>query len=419
MKFPRGIAEGGNGVLNGLSRTLNIDVHYFVKSGFWTYFGYGGSVLLRMILLVIFARFADKGFYGEYQFVSTVLWVLVLFSMPGMDTSIVQSVARGYESSLISGTRAKLRWSLLGSAALVCVSLYFKYVSPRPFWNVFLALVVFFPLWSAGSTIMAYYRGKEQFDKAAFYEIFVGILTTIASIVAFLLTKSLLVIFVASTIIGILVFEIMYSRLLCRIKPLPVDEHVVSYGRHVTFMTAINFVAPYADRFAITYIAGYEGLAVYSIATSIPMTLSFCGKLLSTLLLPKLSRGHDSHVHSIKKLFWWFSLAALIMTGVVILLMPWLIPFLFSDEYVEAVRYSQAALLYLVFFIPTSVLYSVFQGKKAVKLLYAYNLGIGITDLALLAVMVPLYGIWGAILTKVILGFLGFVFLVIAFYRKH
>lgn len=419
MKFPRGIAESGNGLLSSLSRTLNIDVHYFVKSGFWMYLGYGCSVLFRMILLVIFARFASKEFYGEYQFVSTVLWVLVVFSMPGMDTSILQSVARGYESSLISGTRAKMRWSLLGSVALVFVALYFIYVSPRPFWNVFMALVVFFPLWSAGSTIMAYYRGKEQFDKAAFYEISVGILTTIASIVAFLLTKSLLVIFVASIVVGILMFEFTYSRLARRIKPVPVDGQVVSYGRHVTLMTAVNFVAPYADRFAITYIAGYEGLAVYSIATSIPTTLAFCGKLLSTLLLPKLSRDHPGHVHSIKALFWWFSLAALVMTGVAILVIPWLIPFLFSEGYVESVRYAQVALLYLVFFIPTSVLYSFFQGRKSVRLLYAYNLGIGVAHLIILAVMVPLFGIWGAIVSNVILGFFGFVFLVVAFYRKH
>ncbi len=419
MKFPKSIADGGNGVLDGLSRVLNIDVRYFMKSGFWIYLGYGCSVLFRVVLLVIFARFADKDFYGQYQFISTVLWVLVVFSMPGMDTAVVQSVARGFESSLIYGARAKLRWSLLGSVALVCVSLYFKYISPRPFWNVFMALVVFFPLWVAGSSITAYYRGKEQFDKAAFYEIVTGVLSTIAAIVAFLLTKSLLVIFVASTIVGILAFEIVYSRLSRKVKIVPVDSHVVSYGRHVTFMTAINFVAPYADRFAITYISGFEGLAVYSIANSIPSTLSFCGKLLSTLLLPKLSRDHPGHVHRIRGLFWWFSLVSLIMVVLAILIMPWLIQFLFSDKYVEAVKYSQVAMLYLVFFIPTSILYAVFQGRKSVRLLYAYNLGIGITDFVLLAVMVPLYGVWGAIVSNVILGVLGFIFLVVAFYRKH
>ncbi len=419
MRFIRSLAERGNGVLNRLSRFLNIDVQYFVRSGFWTYLGYGGALLCRLVLLIVMARVADKGFYGEYQFISTILFTFMVFSMPGMDTAIVQSVARGYESSFFSGTRSKLRWSLMGSVALVGVSLFFKFVRPQPFWHVFLAMAVLFPLFAAISSIMAYYRGKEQFDKAALYEVLLGVLGMIAGILALLLTKSLFAIMISSMIVAILVFVFAYLKLARNVKRSPVDKNIVSYGRHVTFMSAINFLTPFADRFVIAFIAGFEVLAVYTIATSIPLTLSFCGKLFSSLLLPKLSRAHSGHAYRIKTLFWEFALVSAVMVVVVILVMPWLIPFVFSEKYVESVRYAQVALIYLMFFVPTSVLYAFFQGRKLVKLLYAYNLGTGVLELVLLALMTSFYGVWGVILSKVIVGLLGFVFLTMVFYRKH
>lgn len=403
---------------NKLSQILNIDVLYFVKGGFWIGFNYVFVTLLRLALISILAYAVDVDFYGKYQFILTLISIASVFSLPGMDLAITQSVARGYESSLIFGTKTKIKWGIFGSLFLAGAALFFKFVHPENFWFVFILAAFFLPFTSF-SSVIAYYRGKENFKQSAFYSMIGQSSHVFATILAILLVKSLLAIVVAMMSVSIAVYGYFYFKEKKSIKKKKFDKTISRYGKDLTFMTFLEYLMPYADKLIITFFAGFTGLAVYAIAIAITTHLSISGKLISFLILPKLSRAKPHHTKKINQIMWASIIVTLITMAILALTLPWLIPLLFSQKYVESVLYAQIALGYLVFFLPSSILYSYFLARKKTKLLYAYNVGVGVLNLVLLGVFVPLLGILGAVIGKVALGFLGFVFLTTMFYSQH
>ncbi len=405
------------GVFRRLSELLKVDVKYIVKNGLWLGFGYGSVGFFRLLLVVILARFADKQFFGEFQFVSNAVAFAMLFSLPGMDTSVVQSVARGFSSSFVFGVREKLKWGLAGSLLLIGMAAFFKFVRFEGFWPVFIGAAFLFPLYAGYTGVLAYFRGKEEFHRAALYDCLIAFVVFVVVLTAFLVSKSLLVMFLSSLLSVIIVFWIVYSRI--DVNEKPVDKNMVSFGRHLTFMNSLNYVVPYVDKLVVGLFAGFDVLAVYYVATAFTPYVSATGRLFTVLLLPKLSRRLPDHSRCIKRLFWWFVLAVACFVGILALIIPWLVPFVFSEKYVDAVFYAQFSLIYLAFFLPSTVIYAFFLGRRKTNVLYVYNLGIGVLNLLLLGLFVYLFGVFGAVLAKVVLGIVGFAFLVVFFYRNH
>ncbi len=405
MKSVRGIETGGNGVLNGLSRVLNIDVEYFVHGGFWLGVDQGVGMLLRLVQVAVFAHVVDKTFYGEYQFIITMMTAFALFALPAMDTAIIQSVANGYKSSLVVGTRAKFKWSLLGCLGLVLTGLFYKFVRPEPFWLVLILCAVFFPFYFSLSSVSAYYRGRENFRAAAVYGLLVEAVAMVVVVGMLMLTKSLVWVVGSMMASSVLVLLWVFVKARREIRMEPVDKNVVSFGIHLTVMNALNYLSFYADKLIIGILIGLENLAVYSVAIGAANNLAAGGNLFGILLLPKLSR--NDHSAKIKQWFWLAIIGSLAAAVAAAFVMPWLIPLLFSEKYSDAVLYSQIVMAFLVFYLPACVLRSYFQGRKKTKFLYVHNVTFGILNLVLLFVFVPLYGILGAVISKVALHAVG------------
>ncbi len=408
----------GRSALDGLSQTLDLDILYFVRNGLWIALGYAGMMLLRLAGTIIFAHLAEQQLYGQYQFIITVVTVLVVFSLPNMGFAIMQSVASGYDSSVIRGINAKIAWSVLGSIALLGVAAFFRFVRYEQFWYVFLIAAALFPAYSGLLSVLYYHRGKEKFRAVAGYQVLSQLLITCATVAALLLTKSLAIIIAAWMAAAVIVPLLVYARLLRTVKRKPVDPHVVAFGRHLSFMTVVTDVSPYVDRLVVAAVAGFSGLAVYSIALALASQFIAFGDLLSSLVLPRLSRAHPKQERTIRRLFWLLCVGCALVSAVLVLGMRWLIPLLFSENYAASIPYAQLVSVSLAFFLPSSILHAYFQSRKKTKLLYAYNLGCGITQIILLVSLVPLFGIFGAVASRVILSVLGFLFLTVVFFRS-
>lgn len=403
-------------IINGLSNSLQIDVSYFARAGFWVVVGYAGSALLRILQIIILARAIDRQLYGEYQFVLVLIAAVAVFSLPGMDSAIVRSVANGYFSSFVAGTKAKLKWALIGTLVLLGMAVFFKFFQPKPFWHLFIFVALLFPCYTGFTGISAYYRGREKFRAAALYDLLVAGVSTFSVVVALLIEKSVFSIILSLMIFNILLYLYFYVKTCKQIPHKPLDRAVVREGVHYSVIGALSYLTPYVDKFIIAFIVGFEGLAIYAVAVSLLLNLSNGSYLISMLLLPKLSRAKSHHAVRIRGLFWLMCLSIAGIVALVILLTPLLLPLLFSVKYVESVRYAQIALVSLVFMLPSAVLVTYFRAGNRTKFLYVYSLGMGVMNIVLLGIGVPLFGILGAVLSKVLLGFLGCAFLTISFF---
>ena len=71
------------------------------------------------------ANMIPKESYGYYRYILSIFSLIGIFSIGGMSTAVTQSVARSLDGILKKAIQMILKWSLLGSTALLIISAYY------------------------------------------------------------------------------------------------------------------------------------------------------------------------------------------------------------------------------------------------------------------------------------------------------
>ena len=74
-----------------------------------------------------------KNTYGNYKYVLSLVGILGAFSLSGINTAVIQSVAQGYEGALAQGFRLNLKYS----AGIIGLSLALAFVTGNMFLGLF------------------------------------------------------------------------------------------------------------------------------------------------------------------------------------------------------------------------------------------------------------------------------------------
>src|SRR3990167_1429927 len=88
------------------------DMIYLAKSGSWLSLSQGIAMLAGFLISIAFANLFPKESFGTYKFVLSMVAILGVFSFTGLNTSIIQSTARGFGGSLRQGFRISFKWSI-------------------------------------------------------------------------------------------------------------------------------------------------------------------------------------------------------------------------------------------------------------------------------------------------------------------
>ena len=395
-----------------LSKFRNINWTYFVKGGLWLSLADIVAKGSAILLSVAFARLVSKEFYGQYKFIFSILGMLAVFSLPGLNTAITQSVARGYNSSFFRGVKTRLKWSLLGSIILIGVSLYFKYLKHSNLWLCFLLAAVFFPLLRSLNAINSFFIAEERFDKSSVYSSTVQLVPTVAVLASLYFFKNLFLVILTSFFTVTIVNLYFYYRIpRNNLNKEKADKELLNYGRHLSLMGGITSVAFYLDKLLIAKFLGFEQVAIYSIASVIPESSKSLMKMIIPLTLPKLSNIQTEQVYGKirSKLPSLFILGFLVVAiGVPIL--PYLIKFLYTGKYNSSIIYAQILLFSLIFGFPSATFSSVLQSQKSQRELYIFNILYSLLQISFLFVLTPLYGVMGVVLARLIARFGGFIY---------
>jgi O-antigen/teichoic acid export membrane protein len=124
-------------------------------------------------------------------------------------------------------------------------------------------------------------------------------------------------------------------------------------------------------------------------------------------MLPKLS---SKDPHEIKRVFYKRIFQGMLIGAVIsiayILAAPYVFKYLLP-KYMDALNYSRVYSLYLILIIPAGYTSGVFNGKKMVSSLYYGSTIVSIARIGLYIILGKLYGIWGIILTILLVNVLG------------
>ena len=403
------------GLLIWSQKYTQTDMVYLAKGGFWLTLGQVISTLASFLLAIAFANLLPKETYGTYKYILSLVGILGIFALPGIGTAVTQAAARGLEGSFYTGFKAKLRWGLLGSLAAVGLAGYYffkgNYALPIPL----LISAIFLPLMQASGVYGSFLTGRKLFNIQVKYSSLSQVISIGAMIAALFLTKNLFwliaVYFVSHTFLNYFFYLLTKKKFQPNKKE---DPETLSYGKRLSPLWVIGIVANQVDKILFFHFLGPIQLAIYSFALAPVEQAQSLFKSLGLLSLPKLSQRTIPELK--KTLFTKILKSCLILIpiiGLYIFLAPYLYHLVFP-QYTSSIIYSQVFVLSLLFGPKVLLGQTLFAHKKE-RELYMQSFIISGSKILLLAIFLPIYGIWGAISALLATEVISFIVLTIMF----
>jgi len=392
-------------VIAYLSRALELDVYYFLTGGFWLILAFAVNSLLALLVIVTFSHFATKEIFGQYKFVITVLSTLAIFSLPGMNLAITQAASKGKYAVLVQTTKSRFLYSLLGSLVLLISAAYLK-VRNEDVWYIFVIAAFLFPFLYSFDGYVSLLLGKKQFSLAALYSSIPQIIISLAVIGAVYFLHTLVWIVLASIVVTIILHLVFYKKVAGQANSKK-DPDAVHYGKHLSYMSSLQIVGSQLDKLIVPYFLGFEQLAMYAIAASLPEGMRNVAKSLSPMLIPKFVKIKGRTVYEkIRKKIWMVFSVSVAFSIAAIFISQWLIPLMFSSTYAGAVPFAQVMFLALPLEFASMIFLMMLKSYKQVRALYWYYSWLACTSLILFVILTPKFGLMGACIARVITSYI-------------
>ncbi len=378
-------------------RYTKTDMVYVARGSFWITLGRMIAAGSGFLLTLFLANTLTKETFGTYKYVQSIAGIIAAFSLSGMGTAITQAVARGNEGALHKGFSSFMRWSILMTIAAWCTAGYY-------FWNgneiLGWSLIVIglgLPLSQGGGFYSPFLVGKKNFKRDAQFGIAATVIPMLAIGVTALFTDSIPLLVLAFFGTGAIAGMVLYRLTLWMYAPNRNDEGTpVTYGKHLSAMNILGMVSFQLDRLLIFHYLGAAQMALYAVALALPQQLRFGSKLLTQMALPKFSSANVGDLYRTiprKALLVFF--ASVIIVTLYILIAPLFFK-TFFPQYIDAARYSQVFSLVILFF-PAALFQQFFVSQMHHKILYALQISVPLVKIVLLFMLIPKYGILGAL----------------------
>jgi O-antigen/teichoic acid export membrane protein len=386
----------------GLEQRNKINLRYLLQGGGWLTIGQGLSSVLSFVLAIAFANLLPKESYGTYRYVISWFGILSIATLPGLGVAVTRATARGYDGTLKRATLTYGKWGIVGTLAGFIVAATFLWRGQVEVAGLIAVAACFVPLYDLFNMYDAFLQGKKRFDRASLTGLVVKFGTTAALIVALLITKNLFAILISSFVVHALI-ELWQYRATVRtfVTNNDVDETSITYAKHLSAMNVLGTLASQLDRLLIFSLLGPAQLAIYSIAIAPGEQIKGLLKTSGSLALPRFAEQTRRAVQrTLTNKIIRFSLLTGIVVLAYIIIAPFVFPLVFP-AYSDSVGYSQ---LYALSLIPMSLVIpiSFLQAHEAKKELYVYNISSYILQCILLIILIPAFGLTGAILARIL-----------------
>ena len=388
-------------------KKTHTDLRYLISGGSWLFFGQVVGVVVALLLAVGYAHFLSKETYGTYKYVLSIIGILSVFTLPGMETAAQRGISQGKEAVFWGGF--KLRVMGGGIASLACLGIAFYYFTQG---NTFLASIFFVSApFLVGLEPLAHYNGlligKKLFRQTTQYAILLQALTSLTLIVTVFLTNDLFVLLLTYMITTVFLRGAFFLRTV-RDHPLNSisDKESLAFGKHLSALGVLATVSSRLDAVLLFHFLGPVPLAIYSFAKAATDNIQGSFKLITTTLaFPKLA-GLDKDI--LKQTLERKVLLAHVVTVPLAVGFIFVIPYAYQllfPQYLESVIYAQA-MIALLAFSPLRFISTAITAKATPKILYALGITGPILNTTFLLIAVPILGIWGIILALALQQFI-------------
>lgn len=323
--------------------------------------------------------------------------IITGFTLSGMGTAISRAVAKGSDGALPYGFQKQFLWNIGVIIAGAVASIYYFIVGKNDLAIAFLMVGFFEALLSGLSLYKPFLVGKELFKENVTIGIWRKSIPIVVILIALLLTDDPIVLVLAYYVSSTISTGLMY-RLIRRRYPAPPapDPELFDLSKHLSIIGLATRITANVDKMLIFYFLGPAQVAIYTLALFPVTHLENLFSLVGQLVLPRFVRHNLSSIKEglPRKLGIFFCAIAATVLGY-ILLAKYIFG-LFFPAYTEAVLLTQVAMLSMLV-KPRSLFEQTFTAHNMKRSLYTYRISSAVIKIALLVILIPMYGLWGAV----------------------
>ena len=282
-------------LLRSSERYFKTDMVYLAKGGSWLLSSQAIVTLLSFILSIAYANLLPQTSFGIYKYVLSLIGILAAFTLTGLGTSLVRSVARGNDATLKSAFWIEFTWTIGVTFLAGATALYYFSLDNITLGISLLVAGTLYPLWQGSGLFLSFLNGKKDFKTKSVYDVGYNIIPFAVILISLYLSDSPVVIitsyFASYTISALYFFYKTYKKYPGEES---LDPETIVYGKHLSLMNVLGIVATNIDKVLIFHYLGAVKLAIYAFAIGPVSQISSLLKPLSVLAFPKLS-GNDPH----------------------------------------------------------------------------------------------------------------------------
>ncbi len=374
---------------------MQTDMKYAAKGGFWLNLGRLGLFFVSFVTLTAFSRFVSAETYGSYQYIISTIAIFSVFSLPGIETSLIKSMVQGKEGTFIAALKEKLKFSVGGCISLFAVAAWYFSRGNTPFAFSFLAAGFLFPFFESFKIFGAYWHSRKDFRKKSLYLFLTELFSAVLFIPIIFLTEDIfwiILVFLLSRTFFSGIFLIKTAKQTGKGET---DYQAIRFGKHLSLINSIPFLTTHIDKIFLWHFLGPVQLAIYSFAY-LPINRINALFPISQLALPKLSEIdiRKTKRQILKKMKILFLLIIPILI-IIYLLAPFMYS-MFFPSYLNSLVYFRF-LIILLFLAPMQIIDASLITAHRKKDLYTANISTSIIKILLLLILIPVLGVWGAV----------------------
>lgn len=391
--------------LSSVGARFGFDAHYYAKNSALVSLGHVIGLLRGIVTGYLVARLFRPDIYGQYQFMLSIVGMLSIFGLSGLPVALSRAWARGEPFSIRRIVTAQLTVGIVGSVFLIGSIPFLGYYNRTELWPLFLLAGVLFPLPQLGTMLFgAYTFGRSRFDTALKANLAWSIVMVAATFFVLMFTPSAL----WMLLIVMAVPPLTYLFFLRRIRPPSGDgadkstSNVIRYAWQLTFATLPTELVWYVDKLLISYFFGLNQLATFAVAILIPEQAKIFLKQFFPISLAKQAQGSDS-LERRKKLFRAVLFGTVVFAvGIVLYIVstPVLIPLLFPQYDSAQVITLTSVMAATLITMPSTLISQYLEAQGMIRENRRANWVAAAVFLVLLVLLIPTYGLLGAILAR-------------------
>lgn len=392
-----------NAIFKSIVQYCTTDIKKITSDSFTVLIAHSFSIVYGLILSYLSARIFLPEVYGSYQFVLSIVGILGFLKLNGMSNAIARDVNLHEKSPLAYTMRRYVLFTVSISVLLILAIPLLHIWNRTELWPMFVIAAIFTPLDALVSTFFSgIIVGKSLFSTALRYSLILKILQIIGIVCIFTFYPSPTLLLLLTFVLSVLLYGyFLYTNVALYTNSLR-DNRIFTYGMQLSIATIPTIIVWYIDSMLIAAFFGMSQLAMFSVALIVPEQFKQIFKELLSVTFSHQSRGKDSMKRRMNVL--WHCTVGTLPFIVAIIAYYYLAPFIFewifprytSEIVLQISRIAFATLIVM----PWNLVPQYLEAQGFVKQVKSLNIISSALFAISLVVLVPLYGLIGAIISR-------------------